>query len=162
MNDMRPHPPFRRRIAAQFVGDDHAWLPTSAPQQLTKEALRSEAIALGLDQNVDHGTVLIYCAPEVMLHAVDLQKNLVEKPLGSQWDPFSLPQFLRKVVTELVTPFADGFVGQLNAPVRHHFFHLPIAHGKTEIEPDNLADDFAREPMATKQVRGDTHFRSIS
>jgi hypothetical protein len=33
-----------------------------------------------LDQNIQHVAILIYCAPEVMEAAIDLEEHLVEVP----------------------------------------------------------------------------------
>jgi hypothetical protein len=83
-------------------------------------------------------------------------------PLGSQLGLVSLSQFLGKVRAELATPFADGFVAQLDAAPGHPLFHISIAYGETEIEPNHLADHFAGEPMTTIEVRWDIHYCSVS
>jgi hypothetical protein len=59
-------------VATELVGNDHARVALGSPQQFAKEAHSSEAVALRLHQNVNHGAVLIDGTPEIMLHAVDL------------------------------------------------------------------------------------------
>jgi hypothetical protein len=71
-------------VATKLVRND---LPRSAStglQQLAKEADSSQAVALRLHQNVNHGAVLINRTPEIMLDANDLQEHFIQEPLVAQ------------------------------------------------------------------------------
>jgi hypothetical protein len=63
MSDRRHDHSSRRCIASQLIRDHHARPPSTASQQLKEEAHRGVSITLGLDQDVDHGTVLVDSAP---------------------------------------------------------------------------------------------------
>ena len=133
MNDMRPYTPLRGSIAAKLVGDKDARLTACSLQELTKKARGRHTVPLRLDPNIDHRSLLIDNAPQILLHSVDLQEDLVQKPLGSQLGPVSFLEFFCEVGPELAAPFADGFVGQLDALPSHRFFDISIAHWKPEV-----------------------------
>ncbi len=50
-------------------------------------------------------------------------------------------------LTTLLTPLPDGFAGQNDPPSSHELFDIAVAKGKTEGEPDTVADDFRRESV---------------
>ncbi len=72
MSDSRQEYSLGCTVTTELVGYDHARVALGGSQQFAKEAHSSEAVALRLHQNVNHGTVLIDGTPEIMLHAVDL------------------------------------------------------------------------------------------
>ena len=72
MNNFGHDASLRSPIAAQFVGDDHAGRPASGAQQLAEKANSGKTVALWLHQNVNDGTMLVDCTPEIMLHSIDL------------------------------------------------------------------------------------------
>ena len=51
------------------------------------------------------------------------------------------------VLPEFLTPFPHRFVSHLNPTIEHHFLDIPVAQGKGVVEPDAVADNFARESM---------------
>ena len=63
-------------IATQFVSNDHARASARGAQQFTEEPLCSEAVALGLNENIDDDAVLIHCSPEIMPRAIDIDEGL--------------------------------------------------------------------------------------
>ena len=63
VSDGRHDHSFRRSIASQLIGDHHARPPATATQQLTEKADGGVSITFGLDQNVDHGPVLVDRSP---------------------------------------------------------------------------------------------------
>ena len=52
----------RRAIASQFVGDQPPWRASLTLQQLTEKPFRRTLVASGLDQDIDHITILIDAA----------------------------------------------------------------------------------------------------
>jgi hypothetical protein len=54
---------------------------------------------------------------------------------------------------ELPAPIAHRFVREQNAALGHELFDISIAQAEAEIEPDTVADDFGREPMALIWIR---------
>ena len=63
MSNAGHHDPFRRPVAAQFVGNDHAWSTSRGTQQLAEKSDGCESVALRLDENINDDTCLIDCAP---------------------------------------------------------------------------------------------------
>jgi hypothetical protein len=73
-------------IAPQFVGHDQPRHILQALQPPSEEALRSGGIAPGLNQNIEHNAILIDSAPEIVLHALDPDEDLVHIPVVSRRD----------------------------------------------------------------------------
>jgi hypothetical protein len=42
---------------------------------------------------------------------------------------------------------ADRFVSDFNATIEHYLLNVPVAQGKSLIQPDAVADNFARKSM---------------
>ena len=80
VDDGRHHRAVRGRVAAQLVGDPTARRAALAFQQFPKETLSCSSITPGLDQDVDHVTVLVYGPPEIPPSALNLHEQLVEMP----------------------------------------------------------------------------------
>src|ERR1700761_8612335 len=68
-------------VAAQLVGHNHPWFIPQALQQPLEEALRRLRIATGLNEDVEHNTILVDGTPEIMLHALNADEHFVEVPL---------------------------------------------------------------------------------
>ena len=77
MSDAGHHHRFRRAVAVEFVGNEHARSAPYGAQQLAKETNGGKAIPLRLHEDVEDDAVLIDCSPQVVSDAVDLQENLV-------------------------------------------------------------------------------------
>jgi hypothetical protein len=119
MSYSRQHDFFGGTIAAQFVGDDHTGSPTGGAQELAKEAHSREPVALRLDEDVNHGAVLVYRPPEIVLYTIDLQEHLVQEPFIAH--PGTSPlQFGCVRRSESIAPPTDRLVAQLNASMGHH------------------------------------------
>jgi hypothetical protein len=58
------------------------------------------------------------------------------------------------VLPKLPTPLADGFVGHRDAAFEQEFFHVAVAQGEAIVEPDPVADDFAREAVVLVSFAG--------
>jgi hypothetical protein len=70
----------RSSIAFEFVGDDSKRLFPLAAHQSLKEPLGGALIPAWLNQDVDHVTVLIHGAPEILVLAVDSHEDFVQVP----------------------------------------------------------------------------------
>src|SRR3954453_21411896 len=129
-------------------------MPTAVgPQQLAKEAHGSETVALWLHQNIDHNSVLIHRAPEIMPLAIDVEEHLIQMPFVSGPGTAS-PYPCRVQVAKLLTPAPDRFVADQHAAGSYRVLDIPKADSKPVIEPDSIRDDFPREPVATVRVVG--------
>lgn len=84
MSNIGKHEPFGGAVAPKLVGDYDSRFASSTAQEFPKEALRREPVASGLNENINHGSVLIHCTPEIMSETLDLQGDFIEVPLRSQ------------------------------------------------------------------------------
>ncbi len=65
-------------VAPQLVRDDDAWGVLQALQQLVKETLGGVRIAPALHKDIEHVTVRIYCAPEILQLASEADEHFVQ------------------------------------------------------------------------------------
>ena len=122
----------RSAVAAKKIGNDDARPTLTSFQELSEKPHRRKSIAFRLDQNVDHSAVLIDCTPKIILHAVDLEEDLVEKPFVAQ---FRLSSFQLGSLgsSEVLAPTADRLVTQVDSSIGHHQFHFAQTHRKIEV-----------------------------
>ena len=62
------------RVAAQLVGDESSRRTALSFQQRTEKARSGSPIAPGLEEDVDHVTVLVNRTPQISLLALDVYK----------------------------------------------------------------------------------------
>ena len=72
------------RVASQFVGNDLYWFGTLATQELLKESFCGALITMRLDEDVDHVAVLIHGTPQILLLAIDANKDLIQIPVVAE------------------------------------------------------------------------------
>jgi hypothetical protein len=77
---------------------------------------------------------------------VDRQKDLVQVPLVPGPRP-PATELIGIILPELLTPPADGFVGDVDAPFQEELLHVAVTQREAIIEPDTVTDDFARETV---------------
>ena len=114
MDDGRHHRPLRGAIASELVGDQplrHAGLTL---QQLAKEAFGGFPITARLDENIDHVTILVDGALEILSFASDRDEDLVQVPCVTQPTLTSL-QRSSVFRAELEAPKSDRLVGNRDA-----------------------------------------------
>ena len=90
-------------ITPQLVGHDHPWDVLQTLQKPPEEALRGAAIAPGLNQDVEHNTILIDRAPKVLPHALDPDEDFVQVPLVP-WPRPVAAQAVSETRTEFLAP----------------------------------------------------------
>ena len=121
--------PLGRAIAGQLVRHEHAGHVPQTLEQLPEEALRRFGIPAALHQDVEHGTVLVDGAPEVVPLAADSEEHLIEMPLvpGSRPTP---AQPVGEALRELQAPAPDRLVGEDDAALGQE--QLDIAEAERE------------------------------
>jgi hypothetical protein len=82
-------------------------------QKLSEEAPGGVSIAPGLNEDVEHDTVLIDGAPKVMPHPLDVDEDLVEIPLVS-W-PWPAAQAAGNTRGEFLATASHGLEGNDNS-----------------------------------------------
>jgi hypothetical protein len=77
---------------------------------------------------------------------LDRGHHFIEMPFIGEIGSFA-PKLVGVPLPKFLTPFPNRFVRQLDAPVQHHLFDIPVAQGKGVVKPDTITDDFARRAM---------------
>jgi len=66
-------------ITKQLIGNDLPWFASMDPQQAFEEALSRRSVTPGLQKYINNLTVLVYRAPEIVLLAVEFDKDFINK-----------------------------------------------------------------------------------
>lgn len=72
-------------------------------------------------------------------------------------DRTGLERLIRSVTSTFPAELPDGLVGDHGAPLREEFFDVAKAQGEPMVQPDDMADDLTREPVAVILVRSRLH-----
>src|SRR3954453_17400013 len=135
------------RIARQLVRDHDPRRPSLLLQQLAQQALGGPLVAPALDQHVEHNALPVDRPPQPVLLAGDLDLDLVQVPLVAGTGQPSA-DLVRERLAELEAPLPHGLVADDDAAGGQQLLDHPQAERETEIEPDGVADDLRREPVA--------------
>jgi len=104
--------PNRGSIALKLIGINDLW-DVIFTQQVGQEGLRSLRVSVLLKENIEHEPMLVNRPPQPMPDAVHACAGLVQKPAGTPTG-FTVTQFFREQWSEFKTPFAEGFMTDLN------------------------------------------------
>ena len=148
-------------VASQFVGHDHPRHILKTLQQSLEEPFRGGPITSSLNQDVEHNPMLIDCAPEVALHALDPDEHLIEVPLVS-WPRPAAAQAIGEIRAEFLAPPSHRFVGDDNAALSQDQLHIAQAEAEYVVQPHGMADDLGRKPMTIVGVGWWLHAASLS
>lgn len=137
---------FRRRIAAQLIGDDLAWHRVGA-QHTLEETLGGGLVAPLLQQDIEFDAVLVDCTPQQIRFASQGDEHLVEVPRATR---FAARHFhpMDKACTELLAPAANRLVADRHAALEQQFFDVAQTELEPEVPTHRVADDRRRKPMA--------------
>jgi hypothetical protein len=114
-----------------------------------------------LDQNVDYVAVLIHGTPQILLLAVDSNKDLVQVPVVAEPALSSL-QFPSIVRTEFLTPLSDRFIRHNDSALGEKILDISEAQAEAMVNPDRIADNLGRETVARVTRRIAFHDTSFS
>src|SRR5262245_32257279 len=84
---------------------------------------------------------------------MDRQEDLVQVPCVARLRTPPL-QPIGVVLPTRPTPLPERFVGHCDAAFEQEFFHITVAQGEAIIEPDSVADDFARKAVVLVAFAG--------
>src|SRR5450631_127401 len=143
----RYHFYLRRRIAAEFVGDDCSGDVLKSFQQLAKELLGGPFVPPRLNEDVEHITILVAGPPQILQLPLNLKKDFVEVPSVPK---VSTPcaQAFGVRLSELLTPFPIRFVAHHDTTLGHHFVDVAKTQAESKVQPHAVADDLGGEAMA--------------
>jgi hypothetical protein len=138
------------RITSQLVSDEcKRWL-SLVFQDPVKEAFGGFPVPLTCDQNIEDVTILIHCSPEIMPLAADRNKQFVHVPDVPE-SALSLPECAGICCSELLAPGSNRFVRHGHAAFCKQIFNIAKAKSEPMIQPDGMADDLGRKPVAAIQ-----------
>ncbi len=148
-------------VAFQLVGDQPPGRASLPLQQLAEESFGGFPITARLDEDIEHITILIYRAPEVLAFALYLYENLVQVPRVTETTLSTLqsPSVFRP---ELDTPKSDRFIGNGDAALSQEILDIAKAQAKSVVQPDRVADDFGRKSISAVARRVPFHPPSLS
>ena len=115
----------------------------------------SSRVPTRLDENVDHITVLIDRAPQILALSVDRDEEFVQMPRVAE-SALTTLQAARVLDSEFHRPLSDRFIGHVDTALNEHFFDFPEAETESIVESNGVADDFRWKAMP--RVAGSTGF----
>ena len=136
----------RRPVAPELIGVNELW-DVVFTQQPGQERLRGLGVAVALQQNFEHEAVLVYRSPKPMANTVHARTHLVEMPPGTPTG-FPVTQSFSEEGAEFDTPFAEGFMADLDAALVQQFLDISVAERKMVVQSDRVLDDRHRETVA--------------
>jgi hypothetical protein len=141
-----------RTIAPQLIGHDHPWGIASAFQQLAEACLSGCRIALALHKNVEDIALLVHSPPEIALFTTDRQKHLIQMPRVARSRAPTAP-LMGIGWPERPAPIPHRLVRQDDAAFGPQRCNVPVTEAETNVQPDPMAGDLCRKPMAL--IQGD-------
>jgi len=132
MLDTRQDLALRRPVTGQLVGDDDAGHGGEILEPPPEELLGGGAIPAALHQDGEDGAVPIHGAPQLVLHAVAGDEDLVEMPrIARAWALAT--QRVGVSLAELARPLPHRLVGHLYAALSQQFLHVALAQGEAAV-----------------------------
>ncbi len=142
---------FRRGVALEFIGDDHARNVKQTFEQLAKEPFGGVPVSAALRQDVQNVAVLIDGAPQVVKLAVHGEIDFIEMPLIASLGA-ATSQGIGEFLAKFQAPLPDGFVTDDRTTCGQQLLDVTKAEAKTVVEPNGVADDFGWEAVAKLKV----------
>jgi hypothetical protein len=134
-------------IRAELVGDNPSGWAILLAQETPQQALGCRGVAAGLDNLIEHVTILIHGPPQPVLLARDRDDDLVEVPdVAAAWRLAPETASVRR--PELQSPAADRLIGHDDAALEQHFLDQPQAQREPKVQPDRVGDDLGWKPVA--------------
>ena len=146
MDDDGHDVPMCDMVAAQLVGHETRRFLSLSLQEFPKASPPRAPVSAGLDEDVDHVTVLVNRTPEILALTVDRDEDFVQKPRISE-STMSVLQLPGVVGADLPTPLPNGFVRHDDASFGKQILDIPEAHTVSVVQRHGEADDFRRKAM---------------
>ena len=109
---------------------------------------RRPTVASALDEYVENLALVIHGTPQIHPPSGDANHHLVEMPAIAR-SRAPAPQFARDEGTEFQYPAPYRFIGEVEPSLGQQFLDIAQAEMEAEVEPDSVADDFDRVPIAS-------------
>jgi hypothetical protein len=121
--------------------------------------LGCKLIATGLDENINHVTILVDSPPQILSLTLDSHEQFIQVPRVAQ-ATLSSPQSPGVFNTKLPTPLSDGFVADCDAPLCQKIFHISEAQAKSVVKPNGMTDNFTGKSISP--ITGHVGFHLLS
>jgi hypothetical protein len=151
----------RHAVAPQLIGHNHARDILQAFQQPSEETRCGPGISPGLNEDVEHDTVLVHRAPKIMLDALDPNEHLIEMPLVTG-PRTTAAQAVGKAFAKFLAPTSNGLIGDDNVPLSQQQLNISKAESEQMVQPNGMADDLGRETVAVVRVWRGFHAGSLA
>jgi hypothetical protein len=109
--------------------------------------LGCKLIATGLDENINHVTILVDSPPQILSLTLDIHEQFIQVPCVRQ-ATLSSPESPGVFNTKLPTPLSDGFVADDDPTLCQEVFHISEAQAESVVEPNSMADDIRRKSVS--------------
>jgi hypothetical protein len=132
-------------ITRQLIGDNYPRRDTILRVEHTmQEPLYGVLVPSTLNQDVQHGSLLVDGTPQPVPMLVDRESHFVHVPLvaSSRMAPTKLA---RQQWAELAAPQPDGLVTDLDPTFREQLLDVTVAEGEAVVQPDRVSDDLGRK-----------------
>jgi hypothetical protein len=140
----------RSRIGTELVGDQLQRWPALVFQGPAKEAFGGSLVSMARDQDVEDVAILIDRSPKIMALAADRDEQLVHMPDVAE--PTLLPPQGTSICwSKLPAPGPNRFVRHRDATFGKEIFNIAKAEREAMIQPNGVADDLRRKPVAAIQ-----------
>jgi len=116
-------------------------------QQPAKEAFGRTLIATGLNKNIDHVSVLVNGAPEILPLTLDIHEEFIQMPNVTQ-SALSSPEPSGIFGPELPTPLPDGLAADCDPALCQEVFNISQAQAESVVAPNGMAYDLRWESIS--------------
>jgi hypothetical protein len=137
----------RCAVASQLIRYQPPGFAFLTFQQPVKEAFGRTLIATGLNKNIDHVSVLVNGAPEILPLTLNIHEKLIQMPNVTQSAPSS-PESPGILGSELPPPLSDGLVADHNLALFQEVFNISEAQAESVVEPNDMAYDLRWESIS--------------
>jgi hypothetical protein len=136
-----------RTLAPQLIGHDHPWGIASVYQQLAEACLGGCRSALALYKHVEDIALLVHSPPAIALFTTDRQQHRIQMSHVAR-SRAPTAYLMGRGWPARPAPIPHRHVRQDDAAFGPQRCNVPATEAETNVQPDTMADDLCRKPMA--------------
>src|SRR3954462_1550830 len=133
-------------VGRQPIGHDDGRSVALLPKQLAHEPDGCGSVPARLHEGVQDLALTIDGSPQPQAFAPNHDSHFVEMPPGA-WLGTKPTEVARESWPELENPAPNCLVGHIEAALGQELFHVAVAQGEPEIQPNRASDDLGWELM---------------
>jgi hypothetical protein len=104
-------------------------------------------IAVRLQENINHVSVLVDGAPEILPFTLNCHEEFVQVPDVPQAS-LSASEYMGVFGTELSAPLSNGLEGDGDPALCQQILNISEAQAETVVKPNSMADDIWRKSVS--------------